>query len=99
LVAAQLLDLSPVEAYDSWHGEGHLVIKVLKEALDEVGSLPESDQERIGQELLEYARKLRALRADIQAGIDSLDRGEGREFDMDDVVRRARARHAQRSKQ
>jgi Arc/MetJ-type ribon-helix-helix transcriptional regulator len=70
------------------------MIKVLKEALDEVEALPEADQERIGRELLEYVQKLRALRADLQEAAASLDRGEGRELDMDDVIRRARARHA-----
>jgi hypothetical protein len=70
------------------------MIKVLKEALDEVAALPEADQERIGRELLEYVLKLRALRADLQEAADSLDRGEGRELDMDDVIRRARERHA-----
>jgi hypothetical protein len=70
------------------------MIKVLKDALDQVEALPEADQEQIGRELLEYALKLRALRADLQAVADSLDRGEGRELDMDDVIRRARERHA-----
>jgi hypothetical protein len=74
--------------------EGHLMIKVLKDALDQVATLPEADQEQIGRELLEHALKLRALRADLQAAADSLDRGEGRELDMDDVIRRARAQHA-----
>lgn len=68
--------------------------KILKEALDQVAALPEADQEQIGRELLEHALKIRALRADLQAGIDSLDHGRGREFDMDGVIRRARARHA-----
>jgi hypothetical protein len=76
--------------------EGHSMVKELKEALDEVAALPQADQERIGRELLEYALKLRALRADLQSGIDSLDRGEGRELDMDDVIRRARAQHTEK---
>ena len=70
------------------------MIKVLKEALDQVTTLPEADQEQIGRELLEHVLKIRALRANLQAGIDSLDRGRGQELDMDDVIRRARARHA-----
>jgi len=70
------------------------MIKVLKEALDQVTTLPEADQEQIGRELLEHVLKIRALRADLQAGIDSLDRDRGQELDMDDVIRRARARHA-----
>jgi hypothetical protein len=70
------------------------MINVLKEALDQVGTLPEADQEQIGRELLEHVLKIRALRADLQAGVDSLDRGRGQELDMNDVIRRARARHA-----
>jgi hypothetical protein len=70
------------------------MVKVLKEALDQVEALPEADKEQIGRELLEHALKIRALRADLQAGVDSLDRGRGRELDMGDVIRRARARHA-----
>jgi hypothetical protein len=65
------------------------MIKVLKEALDQVATLPEADQEQIGRELLEHALKIRALCADLQAGVDSLDRGRGRELDMDGVIRRA----------
>jgi hypothetical protein len=48
------------------------MIKALKEALDQVATLPEADQEQIGRELLEHALKIRALRTDLQAGIDSL---------------------------
>jgi hypothetical protein len=70
------------------------MIKILKEALDQVEALPEADQEKIGRELLEHALRIRALRADLQAGLDSLHRGLGRELDIDDVIRRARARHA-----
>jgi hypothetical protein len=67
---------------------------VLKEAFDEVATLPEADQEKIARELLEHVEKIRALRADLQAGIDSLDAGRGREVDIDDVIKRARTRHA-----
>ena len=72
------------------------MIRVLKEAIDEVAALPESDQEQIGRELLLHVEKIRALRADLQAGIDSLDADRGKELDMDDVIRRACARHAKR---
>jgi hypothetical protein len=66
------------------------MIKVLKEALDQVAALPEADQEQIGRELLKHALKIRALRADLQAGVDSLDRGQRQELDMDGVIGRAR---------
>jgi hypothetical protein len=70
------------------------MIKLLKEAIEQVAALPEADQEQIGRELLEHASKIRTLRADLQAGIDSLDAGRGRELDISDVIRRARARNA-----
>jgi hypothetical protein len=67
------------------------VATALKEAFDEVA---EADQEKIARELLEHVEKIRALRADLQAGIDSLDAGCGKEVDIDDVIKRARTRHA-----
>jgi hypothetical protein len=68
--------------------------KVLKDAIDTVATLPEADQDKIGQEILDHVEKIRALRADLQAGIDSLDAGKGRKIDMSEVIARARARNA-----
>ena len=70
------------------------MIKILEEAVAKVTALPETDQEQIGRELLEHVEKIRALRADLQAGIDSLDAGRGQELDVGDVIKRARARYA-----
>jgi hypothetical protein len=70
------------------------MIKVLEEAMAKVTALPDTDQEQIGRELLEHVEKLRALRADLQAGIDSLDAGRNKERDVGDVIKRARARYA-----
>jgi hypothetical protein len=67
--------------------------KVLKEALVEAATLPEADQEKIGREVLAHVEKLRALRADLTAGLRSLDAGRGKALDIEDVIRRARARH------
>jgi hypothetical protein len=67
--------------------------KALKEALAEVERLPAADQENIGRQVLHHVEKLRLLRDDIDAGVRSLDAGNGREVDMRDVVSRARARH------
>jgi hypothetical protein len=81
-------------AANRFGGKVPLMVKVLEEAVAKVTALPETDQEQIGRELLEHVEKLRALRADLQAGIDSLDHGRGRERDIGDVIKRARARHA-----
>src|SRR5882762_4573787 len=67
--------------------------KVLKDALAEVERLPRSDQENIGRQVLHHVEKLRLLRDDIDAGIQSLDAGMGEELDMRDVLSRARAGH------
>jgi Arc/MetJ-type ribon-helix-helix transcriptional regulator len=66
---------------------------VLKEAIAEVARLPEAAQDKIGEELLLHVDKLRRLRAKLDKGIQSLDRGEGRELDIEDVTKRARAQH------
>ncbi len=65
------------------------MIKILKEAIDQVTALPEADQEQIGRDLLEHALKIRALRADLQAGLDA---GRGKELDIGDVLKRARSK-------
>jgi hypothetical protein len=72
------------------------ITKVFKEAVDAASTLPEAEQDKIGRELLEHVEKLRALKADLQAGIASLDAGKGRKLDMKEVIARARARHVKR---
>jgi hypothetical protein len=67
-----------------------MTAKILETAIAEVTSLPEPDQEKIGQELLAHVEKLRALRAEIDKGIRSLDAGQGKKLKMEDVIRRAR---------
>ena len=68
--------------------------KVLKEAIAEVSTLPESDQELIGRELLAHVEKLRSLRTDIALGARSLDACKGGTLDIEDVISRARGRYA-----
>ncbi len=63
----------------------------LQEAIAKARQLPEADQERIGRNLNDYIDHLRALRADIGAGLRSLDAGLGRERDVENVIARARA--------
>jgi hypothetical protein len=67
--------------------------KVMKDAIDEVSSLPESDQETIGRQLLSHVEKLRRLRTEIDKGERSLDAGRGRKLDIDEFVERAKERH------
>jgi hypothetical protein len=72
------------------------MVKTLELAFSKAAALPEAAQEKIGREVIDYIDKLNALRADIESGIRQLDAGEGRELDIDDVLRRARKAHAKK---
>ena len=63
----------------------------LKEAIAEVASLPKAAQDKIGEELLLHVEKIRELRGKLDTGIRSLDRGDSRELDIEDILERARA--------
>ncbi len=69
------------------------MVKMLELAIAEAASLPEADQEEIGRSLLTHIEKLRALRAEIDKGIRSLDEGKGAELDVEDFLRQANAEH------
>ena len=67
--------------------------KVLQVAVVEATTLPQSDQETIGRQLLSHVEKLRRLRADIDKGIRSLDAGEGRELNIEEFIQDKKQRH------
>jgi signal transduction histidine kinase len=67
--------------------------KLLTEAIAKVEALSEAEQERIARELIDYVDKLKSLRAEVEIGLRQLDAGEGRELDIEGVIRRARAQH------
>ncbi|RAI43361.1 hypothetical protein CH341_14805 [Rhodoplanes roseus] len=71
------------------------MVKALEQAVAALSRLPEAEQERIAGELLSHLEKVTSLRADIEAGLRSLDAGEGRELDIDAVIARARSRNGQ----
>ena len=54
--------------------------KLLEEALAKVATLPPAAQEKIGEELLLHVETVDRLRGELDKGIRSLDRGEGREL-------------------
>ncbi len=66
---------------------------LLDRAIAEIARLPDSDQDRIGRGLFAYVEGLRALRADLDRGIASLDAGEGRALDIEAVISRAHQRN------
>lgn len=61
--------------------------------MQEVANLPPAAQEKIGEELMLHVEKLRRLRTKLDRGVASLQRGEGRELDIEDVIKRARAQY------
>jgi hypothetical protein len=67
------------------------MVKTLELALQKASSLPEAAQEQLGRELLDRIASLTELRAEIEIGIRQLDAGLGKELDVEDVIRRARA--------
>jgi hypothetical protein len=69
---------------------------LLQQAFEAASRLPDPEQDRIGRELKAYLEKLERLRADVDEGIRSLDAGEGRELDIEEIVERANARDARR---
>jgi hypothetical protein len=69
------------------------MVKTLQQAIAEVASLPDADQEEIGRKLLSHVEKLRQLRAEIDKGMSSLDAGQGRELDVEDLILRKNAKH------
>jgi hypothetical protein len=60
---------------------------LLETAMAKVAALPPAAQEKIGEE---------RLRAGLHKGVRSLQRGEGKELDMSNVIKRARAEHGKR---
>jgi hypothetical protein len=68
-----------------WYSGG--MVKTLEEAIAEIASLPESDQEQIGRQLLSHVERLRRLREELDRGVRSLDAGKGRTFSIGEFVR------------
>ena len=68
------------------------MVKTLEQAIAEVTNLPDADQEQIGRKLLSHVEKLRQLRGDIDAGLRSLDAGEGQRLDIEKFLRQANAK-------
>ena len=96
LRAFLMRDGNVTETRSSAHGIQHLPLPGVpgyEKAFAEIAGLPEPEQERIADELLAHLEKRRALRSDIEAGLRSLDAGEGRELDIEQVIERGRSRN------
>jgi hypothetical protein len=66
------------------------MVKALELAIAKAADLPEAAQEQLGRDLLERIDALSSLRADIQAGLDELDAGQGEPLDVEELIRQAR---------
>jgi len=69
------------------------MVRILEQAIAQISRLPDADQEQIGRKLLTHVEKLKAIRTEIDKGIQSLDEGKGRALDMEDLLRDKNSRH------
>jgi hypothetical protein len=69
------------------------MVRTLEQAIAQISRLPDADQEQIGRKLHTHVEKLKALRIEIDKGIQSLDEGKGRAVDMEDFLRDKNSRH------
>ena len=69
------------------------MVKALEQAIAEIATLPDAEQERIGRRLLSHMRKLRRLREEIDKGIRSLEAGEGEPLDIAEFLDQQHARN------
>ena len=70
------------------------MVRTLEIAISKAAALPEAAQEQLGREMLERIDSLAELRAALEVGVRQLDAGEGKELDIEEVIKRARAAHA-----
>ena len=63
------------------------MVKALEQAIAEIGTLPDTDQEEIGRRLLSHVEKLRQLREEIDKGTRSLDAGAEKPLDTAEFLR------------
>ena len=68
--------------------------KTLELAVQKAEMLPEAAQEQLGRELLERIDSLDRVRAEVEIGVRELDAGLGKELDIEEIIRAARAGHA-----
>ena len=69
------------------------MVKALEQAIAEIATLPDADQEQIGRRLLSHVEKLRQLRAEVDMGVRSLDAGAGEALDIEELLDQRHARH------
>jgi hypothetical protein len=70
--------------------------KTLDQVVAKAKRLSAADQQRIAQKLDRYVDDLAEVREKLDAGGRSLDAGLGQELDIEDLIARANAGHAER---
>jgi phage shock protein A len=70
------------------------MVRTLEIAISKAAELPEAAQEQLAREMLERIDSLAELRAALEVGVRQLDAGEGKEHDIEEVIGRARRKHA-----
>jgi hypothetical protein len=63
-------------------GYDDFMVKALEQAIAEIATLPDAEQEKIGRRLLSHMQKLRRLREEIDKGIRSLEAGAGERLEI-----------------
>lgn len=69
------------------------MVRTLEQAIAQISRLPDADQEQIGRKLLAHVEKLKALRTEIDKGLNSLDAGKGSAFNIEDFLRKKNSSH------
>jgi hypothetical protein len=70
------------------------MVRTLEIAISKAAELSDAAQEQLGREMLERIDSLAELRAALEVGVRQLDAGEGKQRDIEEVIRRARLAHA-----
>jgi hypothetical protein len=69
------------------------MVRALELAIEALGNLPATDQERVGRQLLSYIEKLQQLRIEIERGVRVLEAEAGVPLDIEDFLHQLNQRH------
>lgn len=70
--------------------------KVFAEAVKKIAELSDDTQNEIGYQLMDQYAAIQELRQELAVGIRQLDKGFGRELNIEDLISRARKRHGKK---
>jgi hypothetical protein len=67
--------------------------KSLQQAIERVSALAQATEESIAEDLIAHVESVEHLRAELEKGIDALDHDLGRELEIEELLRTARAQY------